>query len=233
MESLREMTERLNAKYAKQEKDYKSLPICEKCGKRHELEPCESCLQIVKDKKYQEFLDQQQKETQKTKDIKRLGGVKPYEDFTIEKYDNKSIISECSAYPQRNLFLWGKAGTGKTHLATAIIRQFSNGIVYKPQRILRECRFKNPNEEQSAIDKFINLPNILIDDLGVDKSTGFSFSVLYEILDGRDMERKNGLIITSNLSVDNLADRLGDDRICSRIYGMCKIIEITGRDWRI
>lgn len=167
------------------------------------------------------------------KDIKRLGGIKAYEMFTLALYDNKKAIDLCSGFPTSNLFLWGPAGTGKTHLATAIIRSYSQGRVIKPQYINRKCRGKKDGEEeQASIDKFIYWPYLVIDELGVGSKTDFNFSTLYEIVEGRDMNRVNGLIVTSNLSLSALAERLGDDRIPSRLNGMCKIIEISGIDRR-
>mgnify|MGYP001619277497 FL=1 len=168
----------------------------------------------------------------RNRDINRLGGLKAYNQFTLAKYTNKPAIESCSVFPTVNLFLWGTAGTGKTHLATAIIREH-DGVVIKPQRIYRDCRgIKDGEEEQAAIDRFINIPFMVLDDLGVDRKTDFSFSTLYEVIDGRDMSEMKGLIVTSNLSLTALAERLGDDRISSRLAGMCKVIEITGKDMR-
>ena len=163
----------------------------------------------------------------------RLGGTRAVNDFTLEKFDNKSVVEQCSTYPGENLFIHGPAGTGKTHLGTALIRKF-HGLIYKPQEIYRECRgHETGDDEQRAIQYFINYSWLMIDDLGVDKKTEWSFSTLYEIIDGRYMWDKKGLIITSNLSLQALTERFMDDRISSRIIGMCKIIEITGRDRRI
>lgn len=171
------------------------------------------------------------KQRKKGRDIYRLGGLKAYNQFTLAKYTNKPAIESCSVFPTFNLFLWGTAGTGKTHLATAIIREH-DGMVIKPQRIYRDCRgLKDGAEEQAAIDRFVNIPFLVIDDLGI-YETNFAYSVLVEIIDGRDMGDKKGLIITSNLSLDSLAEKMKDDRISSRLAGMCKVIEITGKDMR-
>lgn len=166
-------------------------------------------------------------------EVERLGGLKAYQDFTLERYDNKAAVELCAAYPNNNLFLWGPAGTGKTHLATALVRRH-NGLVVKPQHIYRECRgLADGAEEQAAISWYIRLPHLVIDDLGQEKLTDWSFSILYEVLDGRDMNRLSGLIVTSNLSLSSLAERLGDDRIPSRLSGMCRVVELTGKDRRV
>ena len=167
-------------------------------------------------------------------DIKRLGGLKAYDFFTFKNYGNQKAIEMTHGYPGLNLYLWGAAGVGKTHLATAVVRQFPDGIVVKPQQILRRLRgLKNGEEEQKVIDKLANKEHMVIDDLGVEKTTAFSLSSLYEIIEARDMAYKKGLIITSNLSLGALAERLGDDRITSRIAGMCRVVEIAGKDHRI
>ena len=63
--------------------------------------------------------------------------------------------------------------------------------------------------------------------------TEYSMSIFYEILDGRLMQKQNGLIITSNLSLNELAVKMGDDRITSRIAGMCRVISLGGDDRRM
>ena len=195
----------------KESEAYSEYHVCEACNIRME--------KVAEQKK-------------KNRAIYRLGGLKAYNQFTIAKYNNKVAIELCSVFPAVSLFLWGASGTGKTHLATAIIREH-DGMVIKPQRIYRDCRgIKDGEEEQAAIDSFVNIPFLVIDDLGVDKKTDFSFSTLYEVIDGRDMSEMKGLIVTSNLSLSALAERLGDDRISSRLAGMCKIVEITGKDRR-
>ena len=57
--------------------------------------------------------------------------------------------------------------------------------------------------------------------------------MLYEILDLRASNYKNGLILTSNLSLEEFAAKVGDDRLPSRIAGLCKVIKIESKDYRI
>ena len=164
--------------------------------------------------------------------INRLGGLKAYNRFTLARFTNKTAMELSAVFPAVNLFLWGAAGTGKTHLATAIIREH-DGIVIKPQKIYRDCRgIKDGAAEQAAIDRYVNIPFMVIDDLGI-YETNFAYSVLVEIIDGRDMGDKKGLIITSNLSLDSLAEKMKDDRVTSRIAGLCKSVEIKDRDHRL
>ena len=204
-----------------------NMKFCPKCNYNIVDGPCQNCANIAK-----EELIMVEKEKQR--DIWRLGGLKAYNQFTLEKYTNKAAVELCAGFPDKNLFIWGQAGTGKTHLATAIVRQYQEARVIKPQHIYRACRgIKDGEAEQDAINSFINIPFLVIDDLGVDKKTDFSFQTLYEVIEGRDMAEKNGLIITSNLDLNALETRMDDGRITSRLVGMCKVVEITGSDWRL
>lgn len=215
--------ERMTARQAEIDR----LPKCPKCGDPMDGGECFLC---------RERAEQERVEVEKARawDIKRLGGLKAYEAFTFAKYGNQAAIDKCDGYPDLNLYIWGAAGVGKTHLATAIVRQFKDGIVVKPQHIFRKLRgLKSGDEEQAVIDKLARKAHIVIDDLGVEKSSAFSLSALYEIIEARDMNYAKGLIVTSNLSLAGLSERLGDDRITSRLAGLCKVVQITGNDWRL
>ncbi len=170
---------------------------------------------------------------QKRIDTVNLGGIRAYEDFTLAKFDNVQAKKACAGFPDCNLFLYGSAGTGKTHLATAIIRNLFPFVRTKPQEIYRRLRDFSDEDRDELIPYYISVNHLMIDDLGTEKMTDFAFSATYEIIDGRWMNKKNGLIITSNLSVDGIAQRLGDDRISSRIAGMCRIIKLEGKDRRL
>ena len=193
-------------------------PVCESLLYNPKTEYCYNCEKKLK---------------KKMLDIERLGGELAYINFTLDKYEMSEQIKEkIKEYPGKNLYIWGDVGTGKTHLATALVRQFDDGLVIKIQQIFREIR-NNLDIENVIINKYVNKNYLVIDDIGVEKTTDFNFNILYEIIDRRYMKMKKGLIITSNLSLDKLAEKLGDDRIPSRIAGMSVIIKLEGRDRRL
>ena len=196
-------------------------PLCAVCGYPVRGETCGTCADMARDD-----------DERVRYEVGRFGGTMAYYRFTLERFTNKTAVEICKGYPAENLYLWGKAGTGKTHLATALLRAYP-GEVVKPQAIFRAARGQTGDGEQSVIDSYIRLNNVVIDDLGVDKQTQFSFSILYEIIDGRYMWGKKGMIITSNLSLSELAIRLDDDRITSRLTEMCRVVEMTGADKRL
>ena len=177
---------------------------------------------------------QRQAEQKEKYDIARLGGLLSYEDYTKEKFNNKAILNALRNFPEENYFLYGPAGTGKTHAAVAVLREVPNGQVLRMSRIsrwLRRC--ENPDEEIDVIKRISEL-TLLIDDLGSEKMTEFLQSNFFEIIDRRIQYRINGLIITSNLSLDQLAPIIGD-RTVSRIMwlvGKKNILQLSGKDYR-
>lgn len=164
----------------------------------------------------------------------KIGGMNAYNQYTEDKFENKQIFKQCSYYPNCNLFIYGNTGVGKTHLATALIRKiYPNFVKVKPMQIFRKMRnCENVQEEEDIINMF-SKTNLLIDDFGVEKITEYAFQTIYEIIDNRYELGNNGLIITSNLSLDGLAEKLDNDRISSRIADMCKIIKLEGSDYRL
>jgi DNA replication protein DnaC len=167
------------------------------------------------------------------RDCEALGGPFAVRCFTISAYHNHKAVADCSEYPAKGLYIYGPTGCGKTHLATALVRQQKGASVIKPMSVLRKMRsFENSNDEDSYI-KALSVGPLVIDDLGVEKLTEFAITTLYEIFDRRWLSDSGGLIVTSNLGLTALAAKIGDDRITSRIAGMCKTVKIDGTDGRL
>jgi DNA replication protein DnaC len=200
-----------------------SVEYCEKC--HYPLIKCQ-CSEIT-ERAGKEHIAALQRETA------ALGGALAARMFTLENYANKKAIADCEGYPQQGLFLYGPTGCGKTHLATALVRKQPFGRVFKPTDILRQMRGCESAREEDALIKGLATGPLVIDDLGVEKITEFAATTLYEIFDRRWMADCGGLIVTSNCGLNGLAAKIGDDRIISRIAGMCKVVKIEGRDGRL
>lgn len=229
MENIRDSANRFEADLkARLEK----MTWCPKCNHGMQPgEPCENCRAVEEAARQAEI-------AKKAHDIKRLGGLRAYEDFTLEKLDSKfyNVARALElAKGSGNLYIWGSRGTGKTHLATALVRRKDYGLLVKPQNMLRlmRDRFYDSKREANGIEFFVSHRLLCIDDLGTEPLTPHTRSLLYEIIDGRWLNKKTGMIITSNFSPDDLATQLEADRIASRIAGMCKIIRLGGDDRRI
>lgn len=81
-------------------------------------------------------------------------------------------------------------------------------------------------------DGLINTSRVFIlDDIGVEKVSEFVEEFMY-LLINTQYEKVYPVVITSNLPLSALAEKLGD-RIVSRIKEMCEVIEVKGEDKRL
>jgi len=141
------------------------------------------------------------------------------------------------------LMLYGKAGSGKTHLAVAVTRHIieQKQIQVRFTRIvdlLSEIRktfdsneqYRTENESE-LIQRYTAASLLVIDDLGAEKTTDWVRQILYQIVDERWIEQKP-IIVTSNLNLEELEARF-EERIASRVAGMCRLVESRDYDYRI
>lgn len=176
--------------------------------------------------------------------VEFLGGERPCRELTFARYEvapgNQLAYRRSKDFDPsaENLYLWGPCGVGKTHLAFAIARRcFEETLsvpILRPWQLSRKVRMKEPEQEQAAIDQIVNVEVLVLDDLGAGSDTPYSRQVLQEILDARDFNDRAGLVVTSKYSLDDdLAAKLVDDSIRSRLAGMCTAIELKGSDCRL
>lgn len=173
--------------------------------------------------------------------FRSFGGEKPVEEFTLDRFDpmaNYGAFQKAKNFdPSKdNLFFYGAAGTGKTHLACAIARaQAEKGEIvefFKVSPLMREFRRRlDPDDEEAFVLKLTMTPVLVIDDLGVGKATEYVIEKLHEVIDGRLNNRQNGLVLTSNLSLNGIAETF-KDRIADRLNGMCELVKFEGSSHR-
>ena len=137
-----------------------------------------------------------------------------------------------------NIFLSGDCGTGKTHLAVALLltvwerRNVGYTPIFLPSvEFFLELKKSFAREgEMSVLDKYSD-SILVIDDVGAEKISDWSRQVFYTLIDRRYRNKKQ-TIITSNLSLDEFAGKF-DDRIVSRLCENGRAITLTGKDQRI
>ena len=114
------------------------------------------------------------------------------------------------------LTLVGKPGTGKTHLAQAIAWQwlergktvFYNHIVELLDKM--RASYRLVEDDKSTLTDFAkNAALLILDDLGSEKLTEWAGQELDFIVDHR-YEHQKPLIVTSNLAITQLPDRIAD-----------------------
>lgn len=179
-----------------------------------------------------------------------------------QRYQNKALIQSKAASEAlvvvmqgKSLYLTGACGSGKTHLAVALLQnwyadglEFSDEAKIYPSRgralflpaieLMLEIKqawsadegAKNESEKQ-IIDRYSRLSFLVLDDLGAEKISEGSRQVMYALLDRRYRDCRQ-TIITSNLSIERLQEGF-DDRIASRICEMGVVIDMGKRDWRV
>jgi DNA replication protein DnaC len=86
--------------------------------------------------------------------------------------------------------------------------------------------------EHDIIGKYSGAKILFLDDLGAEYSSAWATGVMFVLINRRYNE--NLLThITSNFSLEELAGRLENDRVTSRISGMCEGLKMSGRDRRL
>ena len=171
------------------------------------------------------------------------------------KTDKLNLLAEI-VNNKKSFYAWGSAGTGKTVFACSVVREmfwkygemghaktrYVNDIgdwisdiwfVSSPEFImeLQDLYRKEGESAWDCLQKVARKTVLILDDLGAEKMTDFVRQALYYLINEREQWQKQ-TIITSNFSLAQL-DEYIDGRISSRIAGMCKVVEFTGKDRRL
>lgn len=139
----------------------------------------------------------------------------------------------------RGLLLVGREGTGKTHIAVAILRGvlekgFSGRYWNVPELFLELRRVINGEgkcSEGDIFDEAREVDLLVLDDLGAEKTSEYVLDRLYVLINGR-YENDLATVITTNRSIEELRQQLGP-RIASRICEMCVPVEFPEGDYRL
>jgi len=156
-------------------------------------------------------------------------------EFKVEDGNKKAYEAtvEFIKKPEKGLFLFGPAGTGKTHLAVKIAQELEDTRFVKIPKLLLSLKANFDGqgyENEQIIERLSKTPILILDDLGAEKASEWVAETLYILIDDRYGNMKP-TVFTSNYSPSELAERLGD-RIVSRIMEMCRVIEIKTSDKR-
>ena len=89
------------------------------------------------------------------------------------------------------------------------------------------------DERYQYIASFNHYPLLIIDDLGIERSTEYAKEQVYAVIDER-YKANLPLIITTNLTIGEIRnpENVADARIYSRVLEMCTPIHVGGGDRR-
>ena len=145
----------------------------------------------------------------------------------------------------RGILFIGPVGIGKTHLAVSILKGLTERgfscLFYEFGSLLKEIQDSyNPNtkaSELAVLAPVLNAEVLVLDELGASKPTDWVRDTMAHVINTRYNDNK-ATIFTTNYPDDRnsereetLEDRIGV-RLRSRLYEMCKTIEMKGTDYR-
>lgn len=158
--------------------------------------------------------------------------------YIVENDDSKGAL------------FFGNTGTGKSMLAAMIVNEKINlgksAMFASIPDLLNDirCSFDKGNTAD-ILRAVIEVPLLVLDDFGTEKMTEWVGEQLFILINSR-MSAKRQTIFTANYTTTVLYDRLAtvdrsgrviDDmqgrRIMSRIFGMCYVVKLDGKDYRM
>lgn len=165
--------------------------------------------------------------------------------FAASEYDSSGIRiarNYVEQWPrmQENgigLLLWGPPGSGKTFAAASIANSLLDQgvpvLMTSFGRMLGAIPGPASGEQTDTIDQWMQYPLLIIDDLGVERSTPYSLEIVYHIIDARYRSGRP-MVITTNLTMAELENP--DSREKMRIYGRvlerCTPVRMDGESIR-
>ena len=165
-------------------------------------------------------------------------------DFTAQPSLNKALITELmrGAYmdARESIILIGNAGTGKTHLATALgIQACGQAKRVRFWRVTELITHLMEAREERLLLRMKNqlakLDLLILDELGYVPASKLGAELLFDIVS--TAYERTSLIVTTNLPFENWTEVLGSERLTGatldRLTHRCQILQASGDSYRL
>jgi DNA replication protein DnaC len=172
----------------------------------------------------------------------------------------QGFVRDYPGAAEKGLLLMGPSGVGKTHLAVAalkeLIRRGHGGLFCDYRELLKEIQASyNPASESTEmriLEPIRNVEILVLDDLGASKPSDWVRDIVGIVLNARYNENRTTVITTNYVDnpvsegepsrlpggrmipasrEDTLEQRIGS-RMRSRLYEMCRTVEVIAPDFR-
>jgi DNA replication protein DnaC len=162
----------------------------------------------------------------------------------------EKFVEEYPMSPPFGLLFMGPQGIGKTHLAVGIIKRLMREknvpcLFRTFPELLKEIQNSyNPisqTSELSLLSPVLEIEVLVLDELGAQNPSSWVRDTVGYVLNYRYNENKVTILTTNFLdrdegttkpgTPDTLTERIGE-RMRSRLYEMCKTVEMGGKDFR-
>lgn len=131
------------------------------------------------------------------------------------------------------LIFWGTVGTGKSFMAAAVANKLmeqEHSVEMHDLGFYLNCPFEERSERIGSASR----PELLIlDDLGMERDTGFGLETIFSVIDRRYRSGKP-MIVTTNMSLGAMQkpEDIHYQRIFDRVLEVCIPVEFTGPSLR-
>ena len=133
----------------------------------------------------------------------------------------------------RTLVLIGTAGTGKTHLACGVVREYGGKYATAPdivEEIRRAKSFSADQTEKQIIDYYSHVKLLVVDEIGRGISATDEKYMLYQIINARYNTRKPTVLISNYTKADFL--KYIGVAAADRLVESGDIVEMNGESFR-